>query len=111
MTFIAKTLGKLSIAHLLHSRSERLIVEDIEKGEAPPASPNDPDYHGSFEWLFDTTSSVTSQDSNDLFVDVLEEAESVCLTIQSHHDELDQCRFQRHWERQTELLPPRCLSR
>jgi hypothetical protein len=55
MTYRTKTLGKLSAAHLLRCRSERLSLEDIEGGEGRPASANfdetgnDPVYQGSFD--------------------------------------------------------------
>jgi hypothetical protein len=40
MTYLTKTLGKLSASHFLHCRSERLFLVDIEEGEDRPASPN-----------------------------------------------------------------------
>jgi hypothetical protein len=86
MTCLTMTLGKLSASHFLRCRSERLSLVDIEDGEGRPASPNfyetgnDLVSHGGFERLFDTTSSVSSWDSNDQFFDALEEADSACLT-------------------------------
>jgi hypothetical protein len=74
------------LSHFLRCRSERLSLVDIEEGEDRPASPNfyetknDLDSHGSIEPLFDTTSSVSSWDTNDHFFDALEEADTVCLT-------------------------------
>jgi hypothetical protein len=40
MTYLTKTLGKLSASHFLRCRSERLSLVDIEEGEGRPASPN-----------------------------------------------------------------------
>jgi hypothetical protein len=66
MTYLTKTLGKLSASHFFRCRSEPLSLVDIEEGEGRPASPdfyepgNDLVPRGSFERLLDTTSSVSS---------------------------------------------------
>jgi hypothetical protein len=40
MSYLTKTLDKLSITHFLRCHSERLSLEDVEELEGRPASPN-----------------------------------------------------------------------
>jgi hypothetical protein len=54
MTYLIKTLGKLSASHFLRCRSERLSLVDNEEGEDPPASPN----------FYETGNDLVSQHAN-----------------------------------------------